>query len=75
MQVTQNQLFTELSSEEAANVNGASGFYYWRPVYRCQPVHWGSSGGSWGSSGGSWGGSSGGSSVNQTVNVNVVIED
>ncbi|EKQ70890.1 hypothetical protein OsccyDRAFT_1198 [Leptolyngbyaceae cyanobacterium JSC-12] len=61
MQVTQNQLFTELSSEEAANITGASGFYYWHPVYRCHPVH--------------WGGSSGWSSVNQTVNVNVVIDD
>ncbi|MBF2028233.1 MAG: hypothetical protein IGS48_15950 [Oscillatoriales cyanobacterium C42_A2020_001] len=68
MQITNNQLFTALSAEESANVNGASGYYYWRPVYHCYPVVWGGSGGS-------WGGSSGGSSVNQTVNVNVQIED
>lgn len=66
MQTAQTQLFTPLSVEEAANVNGAYGYY---PVYHCYPVS------SWGGGhGGSWGGSSS-SSVNQSVNVNVLIED
>ena len=54
-------LFTNLSAQEAANINGA---WYYSPVYYCYPVS-------------SWGGSSGssGSSVNQSVNVNVLIED
>ncbi len=55
-------LFTNLSTQEAANINGAWGYY--SPVYYCYPVS-------------SWGGSSGssGSSVTQSVNVNVRIED
>lgn len=69
-----NSLFTSLTAEEASNINGAC-YYYWNP---CRSTCW-SSGGSWG--GGSWGGGSGGwsggssSSVNQTVNVNVLVED
>lgn len=59
--VKRQSLFTDLSTQEAATVNGAWGHYY-RPVYFCYPV--------------SWSGSSGSSpSVNQTVNVNVQIDD
>jgi hypothetical protein len=56
-------LFTPLTSQEAASVSGAwrSDF---RTVYYCYPVTW-------------VGGSSSASSpsVNQTVNVNIVIDD
>lgn len=61
--VKRDSLFTELTSQEAATVSGASGYYFYRPVYYCYPVSWGSSSGS------------STPSVNQTVNVNVVIED
>lgn len=63
--VKRSSLFTDLSSQEAATVRGAWGHYYSSPVYFCYPV----------SSGGSWGGGSSGSSVSQSVNVNVYIED
>lgn len=58
-------LFTNLSSEEASKMNG--GYYgYYYPVYRCYPIY---------SSGGYSGGYGSSSNVNQTVNVNVQIED
>ena len=56
-----NNLFTDLSAQEASTINGASRWGYYYPVYYCYPVS-------------SWGGS-GGSSVNQTVNVTVKIDD
>ncbi|MDX2242309.1 MAG: hypothetical protein NW224_16615 [Leptolyngbyaceae cyanobacterium bins.302] len=62
--VKRSSLFTDLSSQESATVRGAWGRHYYSPVYYCYPV----------SSGGSWGGSSG-SSVSQSVNVNVYIDD
>jgi hypothetical protein len=68
--VAQNTLFTDISSEEAANINGAYGYYYYYPDYYCYPVYYRSYAPSYG------GGSSGSnSSVTQTTNVNVLIED
>ncbi len=63
MQTAQSKsLFTELSAQEAATVNGAWGHDF-RRVYHCYPVSWGGSS-SWNSP-----------SINQTVNVNVTIDD
>jgi hypothetical protein len=62
MAVKRSSLFTDLSAQEASTINGAWG-YYSSPVYFCYPVSWGGS---------SW---SSGASVNQSVNVNVRIED
>ncbi len=61
----QSAVFTEISAEEAANINGAwGGHYYHRPIYCYYPVY---------PSGGS-GSSSSSPNVNQSVNVNVVID-
>ena len=69
--VEKNPLFEALSAEEAANVNGAWGGYYYYPCY--SPSYYG---GGYGGYGGGYGGSySGSSSVTQTTNVNVLIED
>ncbi len=68
--VEQKPLFETLSAEESANVNGACGYYSSPCINPCY------SSGSWG--GGGWGGggwSGGSSSVTQTTNVNVVIDD
>jgi hypothetical protein len=70
--VATTSLFTDLSSEEAANVNGAryNNFYYYNP--QSTVSNWGTSFvpcQSWGWSGGSNPG------VSQTVNVNVQIKD
>jgi hypothetical protein len=65
----QQNLFETLSSEEAANVNGAWGrHYYFHP---CSTPVWHS-----GWHGGWHGGSqASNSSVTQTTNVNILIED
>jgi hypothetical protein len=73
---TQTSLFTELSAEEASNINGArrrrgGNYYYYSPSsYSYDYPRYGC---------GYYGGYSGGGyaapSVNQTVNVNVQIED
>ncbi|PZV06990.1 MAG: hypothetical protein DCF22_22780 [Leptolyngbya sp.] len=63
--VEQKPLFEALSAEEAANVNGAC-WYYSNP---CVNPCWSSGG--W--SGGGWSGGS--SSITQTTNVNIVIDD
>ncbi|MDX2232827.1 MAG: hypothetical protein NW220_24565 [Leptolyngbyaceae cyanobacterium bins.349] len=64
MTVKRSSLFTDLSAQEASSINGAWSHYYSAPTFYCYPVS------SWGGS--SW---SSGSSVNQTVNVNVKIDD
>lgn len=65
MQTEKSQpLFTPLTSQEAASVSGAWGSDF-RTVYYCYPVTWGGSSSSSASS----------PSVNQTVNVNIVIDD
>ncbi|UBF28397.1 hypothetical protein K9N68_11265 [Kovacikia minuta CCNUW1] len=75
-----NALFTELTTEESAEVNGGCYYYYQRPVsynpcWRpCYNPCWNSSYGDSGSYGGSYGRSYGGG-VNQTTNVNVLVED
>lgn len=62
MQTEKSQsLFTALTSQEAASVRGAWGSDF-RTVYYCYPVTWGGS-------------STSSPSVNQTVNVNIVIDD
>jgi len=61
-------LFTELSADESANVSGACGYYYHNP---CWSPCW-SSGWSSGSSSGSYNTPS---NINQTTNVNVLIDD
>lgn len=67
--VAQKPLFETLSAEEAANVNGAC----WYSNHCVNPC-WSSGG--WSSGGWSGGGWSGGSSsVTQTTNVNVLIND
>ena len=63
--VEQKPLFETLSAEESANVNGAC----WCYSSPCANPCWSSGG--W--SGGGWSGGS--SSVTQTTNVNVVIDD
>lgn len=65
--VEQKPLFETLSAEESANVNGAC-WYYSSP---CANPCWSSGG--WSGGGGGWSGGS--SSVTQTTNVNVVIDD
>lgn len=68
-----DQLFTDLTPEQASNINGAYGYY---PTYYCYPASYyggGYSNYGYGGYGGGYGGYS--SSVNQSVNVNVQIED
>jgi hypothetical protein len=70
------QLFTELTSEESATVNGACQYYYHNP-YAYNPYYEGAYQAGYGAGYGSgYGyGYSQASSVTQTTNVNVVIED
>lgn len=64
MQTAQStSLFTDLTAQEAATVSGAWGQDF-RPVYYCYPVSWVNSRSGWSSP-----------SINQTVNVNVTIDD
>lgn len=75
----QNDLFTPLSTEASATVQGGwhggcrrqsrPFYYYSRPVYSSPSYGWG-----YGYGGGSWSGG-GSSSVNQTVNVNIRYND
>ncbi|MGB5896921.1 MAG: hypothetical protein WBD58_12510 [Geitlerinemataceae cyanobacterium] len=77
----QNQLFVELTADESATVNGAHRYYYAPRSY--SPCGYGGGYGGYRGGygyGGGYGGGSGygygsGSSVTQTTNVNVVIED
>lgn len=78
----QTQLFVELTADESATVNGAHRYYY-APRYYSPCGYGGGYGGYGGGYGGyGYGGGYGGgygygssSSVTQTTNVNVVIED
>lgn len=82
----QTQLFVELTADESATVNGAHRNYYYAPRsyapcsygrgYGGYGGGYGGYGGGYhgGGYGGGYGGGSG-SSVTQTTNVNVVIED
>jgi hypothetical protein len=67
----QTQLFVELTADESATVNGAHRYYYAPRYY--SPCGYGGGYGGYGGGYGYGGGSS--SSVTQTTNVNVVIED
>jgi hypothetical protein len=64
------KLFVELTADESANVNGA---YYYHNPYAYNPVYYD---GYWAGYGAVYGlGYGQGSSIVQTTNVNVVIED
>ncbi|MBE9039835.1 hypothetical protein IQ235_03385 [Oscillatoriales cyanobacterium LEGE 11467] len=69
MQISQrNNLFTELTTEEAATVNGAHGYYYYRPRY----VSYGQGYG-YGYGQGQGGYRGGTTNVTQNVNVRLVV--
>lgn len=75
----QNDLFTSLSTEASATVQGGwhgcrrshrPFYYYSRPSYSRPSYSWG-----YGYGGGGWSGSGSSSAVTQTVNVNVLYND
>jgi hypothetical protein len=70
--IEKSALFTELTVEESAEINGACRYFHnpcWNPCWSPCSSGWG------GGSGGYGYGYSGSSAVTQTTNVNVLIDD